>query len=217
MNIQKIGKRNIIFTWSVPDGWDVNIHVIQGKQAIYIIDTGLGSDTIIEMLDILNIKEKQIIVINTHYHWDHIWGNHMFQGYQIISHSLCRAFIDQKWEEMIDNKGKYIMGDTKPCLPTITFEQEIYFHDDQIRLFYSPGHTRDSISVVDEEDYVINIGDNIGDDMFDIIPSITSQKEDYINTLRLYLDLNVKYYVSGHNMVVDKKVIKNLLDLALEM
>ncbi len=217
MKIQKIGKRSIIFTWSVPDGWDVNIHVIQGKQRIYIIDTGLGSENIIEMLDILNTKDKDIIVINTHYHWDHIWGNHMFQGYQIISHSLCRTYMDQKWEEMIDNKGKYIMGVTKPGLPTITFEDEIYFHDDKIRLFYSPGHTGDSISVVDEEDYVINIGDNIGDDMLDIIPSIKSPKEEYISTLRTYLDLNVKYYVSGHNMVVDKNVIKNLLDSALEM
>ncbi|MDF2803120.1 MAG: zinc-dependent hydrolase, partial [Anaerocolumna sp.] len=71
MNIQKIGKRNIILTWSVPDGWNVNVHVIVGEQAVYIIDTGLGSENITEMLDILKIRDKRVIVINTHHHWDH--------------------------------------------------------------------------------------------------------------------------------------------------
>jgi glyoxylase-like metal-dependent hydrolase (beta-lactamase superfamily II) len=164
----------------------------------------------------LKIRDKRVVVINTHHHWDHIWGNHMFQGNQIISHSLCRDLIDQKWEEMIKTKGKYIMGVTKPCLPTMTFEQEIYFPEDHIRLFYSPGHTIDSISVVDEEDNIINIGDNIGDDMTEIMPSLATKKEDYISTLRNYIDLNVKYYVSGHNIVVDKTVILRLFDIALD-
>lgn len=215
MKIQKLGKRNIVLTWSVPDGWSVNIHVIQGKHSVYIIDTGLGSDNIMEVLDLLKFDNKSVIIINTHHHWDHIWGNHMFKEHQIISHRLCREFINLKWEEMLNTKGKYIMGETKLCLPTITFEKEIYFHEDHIRLLYSPGHTLDSISVIDEEDNVMNIGDNIGDDMDEIIPSISASKDEFIHTLNMYLDLNVNAYISGHNVTVDKSVIKNLLDSVL--
>lgn len=217
MNIQKIGNRNIVITWKVPDGWNVNIHLILGEKSVYIIDTGLGSKHIKDVMEYLKDNKKQIIIINTHHHWDHIWGNYMFKENQIISHSLCKELIRLNWQEMIETKGKYVMGQTELCLPTTTFEEELYFQEDHIRLLYSPGHTKDSISVLDEEDKVINIGDNIGDDMEDLVPSIKTDLEVYINTLKKYISLNAIHFVSGHNRVTDKNVVNELLNLVLSI
>ncbi|SHJ93000.1 hypothetical protein SAMN02745163_02853 [Clostridium cavendishii DSM 21758] len=46
-------------------------------------------------------------------------------------------------------------------LPDFVFENELYFSEDKIKLFHIPGHTIDLISVLDEEDNVLLVGDNI--------------------------------------------------------
>jgi len=45
MNIEKIGSRNIIFTYKLPE-WNLNLHLILGNKYNYIIDTGLGSNSV---------------------------------------------------------------------------------------------------------------------------------------------------------------------------
>ena len=55
----------------------------------------------------------------------------------------------EKWEI-------YIMGEVEMCLPNLVFENAIYFPDDKIRIFHTPGHPIDSISVFDEEEKVLN-------------------------------------------------------------
>ncbi|MPN12311.1 hypothetical protein SDC9_159627 [bioreactor metagenome] len=73
-----------------------------GGKYNYIIDTGFGTlsiDPIKEYIDKNN--NIPIIVINTHYHWDHIWGNNSLQNSMIISHKLCREMIKSTWEDSL--------------------------------------------------------------------------------------------------------------------
>ncbi len=210
MNIEKIKNRNVIFKYNIAE-WDLNIHLIMGTKYNYIIDTGLGSLSIAPVLEYLENNQKPIIIINTHYHWDHIWGNHSFSFCTIISHKLCRDKIVEKWDEMLDKKKQFIKGDVQMCLPNLVFEDMLYFPDDKIRIFHTPGHTKDCISVLDEEEKVINVSDNIGDSMDEIIPSIETEKEVYINTLLKYKDIDFDTCVSGHNIILGKEVIDTIL------
>ncbi|WFR57835.1 MBL fold metallo-hydrolase [Anaerocolumna sp. AGMB13025] len=212
MKVKKINSRNIIFTYHIPDGWDLNLHLIMGDKYNYVIDTGLGSLSIAPVIEYLKDSEKPFLVINTHHHWDHIWGNHMFPDSLILSHTLCRDRIEEKWEDML-LKSKYLFGETKKQLPNLTFDNELYFAEDKIRLFYTPGHTKDSISVLDEADKVLNLGDNIGDSMEELIPSIECEKEEYMQTLANYKKLDFDYCISGHNVVLDKMVFDQILKL----
>lgn len=213
MKIEKIKNRNILFTNSIPAGWDLNIHLIMGDKYNYIIDTGLGSSSIAPIKEYLKHNNKPIIVINTHYHWDHIWGNSSLKNCIIISHKLCREMIEVNWEEMIQRNKQYLNGEVEMYLPNLIFEKELYFPEDKIRIVYTPGHTIDSISVIDEVEKVLNTGDNIGDSIDEIIPSIYCEKDTYINTLLKYKDMNFDTCVSGHNIILERQVIDKILDM----
>ena len=53
----------------------------------------------------------------------------------------------------------------------------------RINIIYTPGHTIDYISVIDEEEKTINVGDNVCDTVHEIVPSISCGKNLYIDTL----------------------------------
>lgn len=211
MKIKRIKNRSIVFTNTVPSGWDLNIQLIMGNKYNYIVDTGLGSLSIAPIKEYIKYDNKPIIVINTHHHWDHIWGNSSFGNSMVISHKLCREMMELNWNEMIQRNKQHIFGEVEMHLPNLTFEEEIYFPEDQIRIIYTPGHTIDSISVVDEVDKVINVGDNIGDSIDEIVPSIYGEKAQYINSLLKYNEIDFDTCISGHNVILEKGIINKIL------
>ncbi|TCZ80051.1 MBL fold metallo-hydrolase [Paenibacillus albiflavus] len=213
MKIQKIKNRSVLFTKTQPAGWDLSVQLIMGNKYNYLIDTGLGSSFIEPVKEYIKNETKPLIVINTHYHWDHIWGNGSFRDCTIISHKLCREMMESNWDEMIQKYSKHMVGEAELVLPTITFDSELYFPEDQIRLVYTPGHTIDSISVIDELEKIIHVGDNIGDTLDELLPSLAVSKEDYRKTLLQYQAMDFDTCLSGHNIVLDKQVIEQILNL----
>ena len=211
MKIQKVKNRGFLFTFYNSPDWNLNIHLIMGKKHNFIIDTGLGSLSIDPIKEYINNDCKPIIVVNTHYHWDHIWGNGGFKDSIIISHRLCREIIESQWDDMIEKNKHYCYGDVEKYLPNLVFEKELYFPEDKIRIIYTPGHTIDCISVVDEEEKVINVGDNIGDTIEEIIPDVDCEEKLYIDTLLKYNKIDFDTCISGHNVVLDKQVVDSIL------
>jgi len=205
MKITELGTRNVVFTFEL-DEWDLNLHLIKGDVYNYIIDTGLGSNSIKPILEYIKGDDKPVVAINSHFHWDHVWGNHCFKDSIIISSKQCRDIIDKQWDEMMGRCNNYVDGEVKKKLPTLVFEDELYFPDDDILLFYTPGHTSDCISVYDGKDKVLNVGDNIGDTMEELIPTLEEPKTLFLHTLKKYQELDIISCVSGHNQIVDKNV-----------
>ncbi|WP_233354764.1 MBL fold metallo-hydrolase [Paenibacillus sp. JZ16] len=211
LQIQKIKNRSFLFTNHIPTGWDLNVQLIMGDRNNYIIDTGLGSRNIEPVKEYIKHDSKPTIVINTHHHWDHIWGNGSFRDCIIISHKLCREMMESGWEGMIQKNMRFVEGEAELVLPNLTFDNELYFPEDNIRLIYTPGHTVDSISVLDELEQVIHVGDNVGDSMDEIIPSIYVEQDLYIQTLLKYKEMDFDTCISGHNVMLDKQVIEQIL------
>ncbi len=210
MKIEKLSDRHILFKYDITE-WDLNIHLIAGRKYNYLIDTGLGSVSVEPVLEYLKGNSNLVIVINTHHDWDHIWGNGSFQDHTIISHWRCRDRIIEEWDEMLAANKQYVAGEVSMCLPNLVFDDTLYFPDDRIRLIFTPGHTLDSISVLDEVERVINVGDNIGDTVDEIVPCIETAKEVYVNTLLRYQALDIRSCVSGHNIVLGKDVFDTIL------
>jgi len=223
MKIEKIGSRNVIFTHTGIDEWNsnlheigiekwnLNLHLIIGQKCNYIIDTGLGSGSIVPIKEYLNGNKNPIVVINTHYDWDHVWGNHCFKESIIISHRLCRELLEDSWTEMLNEYKQFIRGEVELCLPNMLVGDFLHFPEDKVKIFYTPGHTIDSISVFDELDNVLNVGDNIGDTIDEIVPRITTDKETYLQSIRTYLDLNINACISGHNTILGKEIFDKII------
>lgn len=209
MEVIKVGKRSIVFKYDLGD-WNLYLHLIKGDKYNYLIDTGLGYGSIEPILEYLD--DKELIVINTHYHFDHIRGNDYFRDKAIISSEKCLKLIDENYDDDVEKSGKYATGPLTKCLPNLVFQDELYFVEDKIRLFYSPGHTEDGISIYDEIDKVLNVGDNIGDDMEYIVPSLQCDNATYLNSLNKYKELDVEHCVSGHNEVLGSEVFDLIID-----
>ncbi len=144
----------------------VTAGAITGPQWAVLIDTLALPEETLEMRsfieDHLNVPVRYII--NTHYHADHTWGNSFFPGATIIAHSTCRALMQERGAPALENARKQnpVFKQAKIALPHLTFDQGVLtFKVGKKNLILSstPGHSRDGISVLVEEDRVLFAGD----------------------------------------------------------
>jgi cyclase len=210
MEIRKVGSRGTLFTFK-DLGIPTNIYVINATNYVYIIDTYLGP----EIMHVINeyIKnefgQKPVMVINSHGHWDHVWGNSLYSSTFIISHELCKQYIQQNGKAELKKYQNYKKGDVTLITPNLTFAYKLCFEEDQILLYHTPGHTDDCISIIDWEDKVLFAGDNLERP----IPYLMSNDlPQYIKTLQDYLLLNVQTIIGGHTACEDKSIIYQNLD-----
>ena len=212
LKINKISERTLVFTKELEE-WDLHISIIMGDQHNFIIDTGLGSDHIQEIIGyIKKNNSKEIIVINSHYHWDHIWGNDACKEYPIISHELCYQILDERWDKDYKAHKDYRIGDVKKYLPTQTFTNTLEFKEDGIILFHTPGHTKDGISIYDKVDNIMHIIDNIGDNLEELLPSLEVSMDEYYEGLLLTKSYGARLYTCGHNQVIDNDIFEELIN-----
>jgi glyoxylase-like metal-dependent hydrolase (beta-lactamase superfamily II) len=153
-------------------GWDqrirsftasdlVDLFTITTEKFLIIFDTGNAPE---QMQDIMNLvesdlKERQLLVINSHQHFDHTWGNDLFTNdgpypAPIISHVKSVRMLEEKPQEALDflkemKTGRPFLNNVKIVAPTLTFSDQFTIHggDLTLELFPTPGHSSDHISV----------------------------------------------------------------------
>lgn len=199
MVIKKLSDTTYAFTFTEIADYNTSCFLLIKKYRNYLIDTYCGSGFMHMIKAWIKSSgfEKELIVINSHYHWDHIWGNCLFHKNRIISHSICKRRMADEWDKQFDKNSKYILGDAKMTLPNKTFEDNIVFEDDDIEIFYSPGHTNDSITLYDRESRFLFVGDNLEKP---IIYLQSKNIDQYISTLKKYIDMNCSQIYSSHSL-----------------
>jgi len=144
----------------------VTAGAITGPQWAVVIDTLALPEETIEMR---NYIEEQLgvpvrYVINTHSHADHCWGNCFFPGATVIAHELCREIMNERGQVSLDaaKKQNPIFKQVKLVMPHLTFGAgtlSLRVGKKTLVMQPTPGHSRDSISVLIEEDRVLFAGD----------------------------------------------------------
>lgn len=69
-----------------------NVGVVLGADGVMVIDTRSSHVQARELIADLRLLTDLPVrwVVNTHYHWDHTWGNALFRGTPILGHVECR-------------------------------------------------------------------------------------------------------------------------------
>ena len=211
MKVQKVGSRGYLFTFDEP--YKTNIYVINATHHLFICDTFLGSDPIKEVMKFLDKEKcttKPIIVFNSHYDYDHIWGNSEFKDSIILAHELCREVIKDEGENHLKKYADHKRGEITLTLPNVVFKEKVMFPEDGIEFYHTPGHTEDSSSCYDHVDGVLFVGDNL-ESPYPYIRILNI--EDYVETLKEYLTRGAKFVVSGHDdLMKDDQLIKSNQD-----
>jgi glyoxylase-like metal-dependent hydrolase (beta-lactamase superfamily II) len=159
--------------WVVPNaGWDrrvlvarcgslVDVFVIVAERYVVLVDTLINPQTAADLLRIAqpHLAGRQLLVVNTHSHWDHAWGNQLFVGAgarhpaPIIATCRCAELLrspqaQQKLaQKRADEPQRF--GDVELVAPTVLFEERLVIDggDLTLELFATPGHASDHIAI----------------------------------------------------------------------
>lgn len=212
--MQPMGSRGILITFDelVDTEFDTttNIYIITNNQNSIVIDTFLGPDLMADTFDLLKMKAEDVsYVINTHSDWDHIWGNPYFKEAKVITHKNFLERLEQSDEMERADLLLYAKGEIEKAAPDILFTDELYLPKEELKLFWTPGHTRDAISIYDERDRILIVGDNAEYP----IPSYVDPRllENHQKVLEEYLSYDFEFLIPGHGTVLSRENIEENL------
>jgi cyclase len=74
-----------------------------GDDGVLVIETFVNARLAKQLLDLIKKETDKPILyaVNTSYHGDHMYGNYMFKGINIIQHEETKKYIDEKWDKDI--------------------------------------------------------------------------------------------------------------------
>jgi glyoxylase-like metal-dependent hydrolase (beta-lactamase superfamily II) len=153
-------------------GWDqrilvvrcgtlVDVFVVVSQRYVVLVDTLINPRTAAELLGIAapHLAGRQLLVVNTHAHWDHCWGNQLFAGpgaqhpAPVIATRRCAELFaapraQQKLAQMRTSEPERF-GEVVLIAPTLLFEERLRIDggDLTLELFATPGHAADHIAI----------------------------------------------------------------------
>jgi glyoxylase-like metal-dependent hydrolase (beta-lactamase superfamily II) len=102
----------------------VNSFLIEGDSAAALIDTGLGIGNIREVAE--DLASHDVFALNTHYHFDHSGGNHLFAARLI--HEDGAAAIERPVDPDLYHRYGQFIGQLVAALPRFRGLDERFFH-----------------------------------------------------------------------------------------
>jgi glyoxylase-like metal-dependent hydrolase (beta-lactamase superfamily II) len=199
MEFHRISDRCVVFPFDDP--YLANVYIIDGRDQIIVCDTSFGPKPMLHVNKFISNLEntKQVIIFNSHFHYDHVWGNCAFEDISIYSHDQCYSKLKEEGEIALKEYVNHMRGNVKLVLPNQMFGNHVIFEDGNIEFFYSPGHTDDSASCIDYVDRVLFVADNVESP----IPFLyDSDIEQYIATLNHYLTIDWKTMIASHDPIM---------------
>ncbi len=81
---------------------DLNVGVVVGDDGVLVVDTRASHREANELISELRALTSLPVrwVVNTHWHWDHTFGNSRFAGAEIWGHERCRQVLLESFEAM---------------------------------------------------------------------------------------------------------------------
>jgi cyclase len=185
----------------------VTAGVIAGPQWVVVIDTlALPEET----LAIREFIENEIhlpvrYVINTHYHADHCWGNHLFPGVMFVGHSLSRKEMIARGSKALEaarqNKQNNVYRNVRITPPQLTFDQgtlTLKVGKKNLVLMPMGGHSRDGIAILVEEDRVLFAGDS-----FMSLPYIVDgDLDESVVSIKRIGKMGLENIIQGHGDII---------------
>ncbi len=203
-------------------------YLVLGNERAFVIDTGTGIGDLKKLIN--GLAQLPITVVNTHIHWDQIGNNSQFNSiliyndldaitklYQGYDNSLMRGHIlgESIWKPLPEG----LDPDTwkiPPTKPTGLLDEGMVIDSGNrpIEVIHTPGHSPDSICLLDKKNRLLFCGD-----LFYSGPLYAFDKDvsvkDYIVSLEKLLKRkqDFDYLCPAHNEpMVSSDILPSVLD-----
>ncbi len=129
--------------------------VLTSSHAI-IVDTFGTPEEALEMIHLLqpNLENRQLLVINTHQHWDHVWGNSIFASNgifpaPILAHIHAKDELEMLQKELLEKQASDSRFAHVQILPPNIYIENAFIDAGELTLELVPtfGHAHDQIAI----------------------------------------------------------------------
>lgn len=143
--------------WLLNDNNESTGFLVAGSEKAAVIDTMNGYEDVKAVVS--KITDKPLIVINTHGHMDHIYGNAYFGEAYLSPADFALARESYSYSDYSKLKKKF---DLKPVEFIEMNEGDVFdLGGISLEVYAIPGHTRGSVCLLDREDRILFTGDAI--------------------------------------------------------
>jgi len=191
----------------VAEGFPTVTAVVLTPGRAFVVDTMTGPRDMEPVVAFLAAEagDRRLLVVNTHHHWDHVFGNAAFAGRDIVAQRACPRLIQAQLQA--GDESLPLPPEEGVPLPTITFGDRLTYTDEgeTVHLIHTPGHTEDSLVVFLAEGRVLLGGDTVEWPL----PYFGQRDgaEEWVRTLRRLKQLPADVIVPAHGPVMDKSII----------
>ena len=165
-----------LFTENLDGAGDVWMHLIIGPEKAMLIDCAYGLGDTKGLVDKLT-GGKPLIVVNTHEHYDHAYGNCRFN--QVYCHEFLVPYLqaqnEHMWDYLFDDYGDNIWLEfDKKDLPKFKKYEIVGVKDGHnfnlggdynVELIFTGGHSAGHAAFLDKKGRIFFPGDNVCSDV----------------------------------------------------
>lgn len=202
--------------------FDLNIGLIIGEDGVLVVDTRASHVQARQLIDdVRRITELPITwVVDTHWHWDHTFGNAAFPDAVIYGHAECRRVLAERGAatkaevlEMAPAADRAEVEEVEIRLP-----DEVFAHTAEIELgnrlvtlrYHGRAHTEGDIVITIDETEVVFAGDILEESappwFGDAYPIV------WPDTVADMVDASMGLVVPGHGDVMDHARVATQLE-----
>lgn len=197
---------------------EVNAYLILGRDKSLLLDTGMGICDIKSVVE--ELYQGELMVVNSHFHFDHIGDNCKFDEVYIFDDPYAKAAAERGLpKEALGNQldeDMFLLGypagfrpeefHIPPYKARLIGDGHIFdLGDRRLKVIHTPGHSNDSIMLFDSENGILFTGDSFYLGAlyahFDCREFGRSSLEEYLKSMRRLLEEypNVKALYCSHN------------------
>ncbi len=200
-----------------------NIYHLRGRDRDLVVDTGMGLADLTAALDLT--PGKPVLAFATHIHLDHVGSLHAFaecagpavsaEGFVTMPDSLTYADMFRTMQDPVERApapGWDAAGyrlEPAPLTLAVGEGDVIDLGGRRFSVLHLPGHSPDSIALLDEADGLFFSGDAIYDDQL-IDDLADSDRDAYRRTMARLLDLPIRIGFGGHGPSFDRERMRRI-------
>lgn len=189
-----------------------NVTAVLIKDGVVIVDTSLFPEKARKVREFVNdfFRRPIGVVVNTHYHPDHTFGNVAFEGFKIVSSELTKSFMESFDEEYLSKLPPI----HKIVTPNFLFDEE--YEDRNLLIKRLGGHTPDSSIVFFKQERLLVVGDLLFNGFHAEIVA-DSDLDAWIDALKFIETLKPVWIVPGHGEIANTESLKAMERYLMKM